>query len=251
MSFIRVDYCVVVCVEVWCDNGEILVSFMGIILVIGVRLVCATFSFDLLLIDGEVVLVLGVWSISVPVLIVVEGYLFYCAIFDLVWLGCWYVMMGLSQIDCYGNVNIFVIGDFVWLMCQLFGMCGVLGNMVSYFMSYWVFKHSICMFVERVDVVVGVGYDSVAKVGLLAECFFDLRRVVSNFGVFDFVMVDYYMWVVLLYLGVIVDEVVIVIGFVLEIGLDVVTIWDFIEEEMHFICEVIDLKGVWEKEVLL
>ncbi|MEI2638612.1 MAG: hypothetical protein V9F03_06400 [Microthrixaceae bacterium] len=46
------------------------------------------------------------------------------------------------------------------------------------------------MFVEAVDVVCGIGYDRAAELGPVASRFHEIRRVVSNLGVFDFEATD-------------------------------------------------------------
>lgn len=46
--------CVVVCVELFCDVGEIMISFMINMVLVGVWLVWFIFVLDILLIDGEV-----------------------------------------------------------------------------------------------------------------------------------------------------------------------------------------------------
>lgn len=249
MNYTRADYCVVACAEAWRDCGEILVSPMGTTPAIGARLARATFSPDLLLTDGEAALVPGVWSISAPAPTVVEGYLPYRAIFDLVWSGRRHVMMAPSQIDRYGNANISAVGEFARPTRQLLGVRGAPGNTVNHPTSYWVAKHSTRSFVERVDMVSGVGYDSAAKAGPAAERFLDLRRVVSNLGVFDFASADHRMRVVSLHPGVRVDEVVHATGFELEIDSSVSVTRDPTDEEIGLIREVIDPKGVREKEV--
>ena len=48
-------------------------------------------------------------------------------------------------------------------------------------------NHSPKVFVEAVDVVCGIGYDRAAELGPTSSRFHEIRRVVSNLGVFDFV----------------------------------------------------------------
>lgn len=248
-GFTRADYCVIACAEAWRGDGEILASPMGTTPAIGARLARATFAPDLLLSDGEAALVAGTWSISGPPPSAVEGYLPYRMVFDLLWTGRRHVMMGPSQVDRYGNANISAIGDFARPSRQLLGVRGAPGNTVNHPTSYWVAKHSARTFVERVDMVSGVGYDSAAKAGPSAERFLDLRRVVSNLGVFDFATPDHRMRLVSLHPGVTVDEVVAATGFELEIDATVDVTRDPTDEEVRLINEVIDPKGVRHKEV--
>ena len=69
---------------------------------------------------------------------------------------------------------------------QLLGFRGAPGNTINHTTSYWVPNHSPRVFVEAVDVVCGIGYDRAAELGPVASRFHEIRRVVSNLGVFDF-----------------------------------------------------------------
>jgi len=248
-EFSRAEYCVVACADAWRGDGEILASPMGTTPAIGARLARATFEPDLLLTDGEAALVAGTWSISAAPPKVVEGYLPYRMIFDLLWSGRRHVMMGPSQIDRFGNVNISAIGDFDRPTRQLLGVRGAPGNTVSHPTSYWVSRHGPRTFVERVDLVCGVGYDSAAAGGPAAQRFLDLRRVVSNLGVFDFATPDHRMRLAALHPGVTVDEVVTATGFELAIPADIPVTRDPTAEEARLIREVLDPKGLRDREV--
>lgn len=68
-------------------------------------------------------------------------------------------MMGASQIDRFGNQNISCIGDWAKPTRQLLGVRGAPVNTLNNPTSYWVPRHSRRVFVERVDMVCGVGYD--------------------------------------------------------------------------------------------
>jgi acyl CoA:acetate/3-ketoacid CoA transferase beta subunit len=93
--------------------------------------------------------------------------------------------MGATQVDRHGNQNISCIGDFDKPARQLLGARGGPGNTVNNRTSYWVPKHSKRVFVERVDVVSGVGPKRAREAGPAAARFNDIHRVVSNLGVFD------------------------------------------------------------------
>ena len=186
---------------------------------------------------------------SAPPPKVLEGYLPYRMIFDLLWSGRRHVMMGPSQIDRFGNVNISAIGEFHRPTRQLLGVRGAPGNTVSHPTSYWVAKHGPRTFVERVDLVCGVGYDSAAAAGPAAQRFLDLRRVVSNLGVFDFATPDHRMRLASVHPGVTVDEVVTATGFELAIPADVPVTRDPTAEEARLIREVLDPKGLRDREV--
>src|SRR5690606_35151989 len=90
------------------------------------------------------------------------------------------------------------------------------GNTINHTTSYWVPNHSPKVFVEAVDVVCGVGYDRARELGTAAR-FHEIRRVVSNLGVFDFETPDHRMRLRSVHPGVTVDEVVAATGFELVV----------------------------------
>ncbi|MBW8704139.1 putative CoA-transferase subunit beta [Streptomyces sp. MBT84] len=112
----RAEYCVIACAEAWRDAGEILASPMGTIPSLGARLARHTFAPDLMLTDGEALLV-GLDG-------TVEGWLPYRQHLALVTGGRRHVMMGASQIDRFGNQNISCIGDWARPRRQLLGVRG-------------------------------------------------------------------------------------------------------------------------------
>jgi acyl CoA:acetate/3-ketoacid CoA transferase beta subunit len=130
-------------------------------------------------------------------------------------------MMGATQVDQWGNQNIACIGDWAKPKAQLLGFRGAPGNTINHTTSYWVPNHSPKVFVEAVDVVCGIGYDRAAALGEAASRFHEIRRVVSNLGVFDFETPDHRMRLRSLHPGVTVDEVVAATGFALAVPDDV------------------------------
>ena len=100
----------------------------------------------------------------------VEAHIPYRQLFDFVWHGSRHVMMGASQLDKFGNQNISAIGaDFARPKAQLIGVRGAPGNTINHPTSYWIANHSPKVFVEKVDVVSGVGYDRARAVGHAAR----------------------------------------------------------------------------------
>ncbi len=244
----RAEVCVVACAEAWWGDGEILASPTGIVPTIGARLARATFSPDLLLSDGEAMLVAGTWAVDEKPR-AFEGWIPFRAIFDLAYAGRRHAMMVPSQIDRYGNINISAIGgDFRRPKVQLLGVRGAPGNTVSHPCSYWVPKHTPRAFVETVDMVSGVGYDRAARSPVVAR-FHELRRVVSNLGVFDFATPDRTMRLVSVHPGVSVDEVRAATGFALVVGDDVPQTRQPTDEELRIIRTVIDPRGRRAAEV--
>lgn len=235
-SITRSEYCVIACAEAWRDNGEVLASPMGLIPSFGARLAKRTFSPDLLLSDGEAMLV-GLDG-------TVEGWLPYRRHLTMVTGGRRHVMMGASQLDRHGNQNISCIGDWERPARQLLGVRGAPVNTLNNPVSYWVPKHSTRVFVERVDMVSGVGYDRAA-----GARYHRIPRVVSGLGVFDFETDDRSMRLASLHPGVTVEQVREATGFDLVIGADVPYTREPTAAELHLIREVIDPAGLREREV--
>jgi acyl CoA:acetate/3-ketoacid CoA transferase beta subunit len=237
----RAEYCVIACAEAWRDNGEVLASPMGLIPALGARLAKRTFSPDLLLTDGEAMLV-GLDG-------TVEGWLPYRQHLTMVTGGRRHVMMGASQIDRFGNQNISCIGDWARPKRQLLGVRGAPVNTLNNPTSYWVPKHSPRVFVEQVDMVCGVGYDRAAAAGPGATRFHRIPRVVSDLGVFDFATPDHAMRLASLHPGVTVEQVQEATGFALHVPEEVPSTREPTSEELELIRSVIDPDGARRREV--
>ena len=248
-DFNLAELCAVACAEAWRGDGEILASPIGTIPMIGARLAKATFAPDLLLTDGVASLVANVYAIGAPPSArVVEGYMPYRSIFDVVWSGRRHVMMGASQIDRFGNQNIACIGDWKKPKAQLLGMRGAPGNSINHTTSYFVPDHSARSFVAAVDVVSGVGYDRAAALGPVAR-FHRLKRVVSNKGVFDFETPDHAMRVRSIHPGNSVEALVKSTGFALVVPDEVVETRAPTGEELRLIRDFLDPAGLRKKEL--
>ncbi|MFF4032365.1 CoA-transferase subunit beta [Streptomyces sviceus] len=236
MTATRSEYCVIACAEAWRDAGEILASPMGLIPSVGARLARLTFSPDLLLTDGEALLVR---PDGTP-----EGWLPYRQHLALVTGGRRHVMMGASQIDRHGNQNISCIGDWARPRRQLLGVRGAPVNTLNNPTSYWVPKHSRRVFVEKVDMVCGVGYDHAA-----GSRFHRIPRVVSDLGVFDFDTPDRSMRLASLHPGVTVEQVREATGFELAVPDEVPYTREPTAHELELIREVLDPACAREREV--
>ncbi|MFD7612538.1 CoA-transferase subunit beta [Streptomyces sp. NPDC059828] len=237
----RADFCVVACADAWRGDGEVLASPMGLIPSIGARLARYTFSPDLLLTDGEAMLVALDGT--------VEGWLPYRRHLTMVTGGRRHVMMGASQIDRYGNQNISCIGTWNRPARQLLGVRGAPVNTLNNPVSYWIPRHSRRVFVEKVDMVSGVGYDNAAAAGDSATRFHRIPRVVSDLGVFDFETPDRSMRLVSVHPGVTVEQVRESTGFPLVTGDDVPFTREPSTAELRLIREVIDPAGARDREV--
>ncbi len=198
----RADVCAVAIAELFRGDGEILASPMGLLPSLGARLAKRTFEPELLISDGEALLLTDEST--------VEGWLPYRKVFEVLAHGTRHVVMGANQLDRYGNQNISCIGGHAKPTRQLLGFRGAPGNTVNHRTSYWVPRHSIRVFVPSVDVVSGVGYDRGAG------RFHDVYRVVTNLAVLDFATTDHTMRLVSIHPGVTPDEVQADTGFPLD-----------------------------------
>lgn len=158
-------------------------------------------------------------------------------------------MMGASQIDRFGNQNISCIGDWARPKRQLLGVRGGPVNTLNNPTSYWVPKHSARVFVEKVDMVCGVGYDRAAAAGPGATRFHRIPRVVSDLGVFDFATPDHAMRLASLHPGVTVEQVREATGFALHVPHEVPYTREPTSEELELIRSVIDPQGARRREV--
>jgi acyl CoA:acetate/3-ketoacid CoA transferase beta subunit len=232
----RSEYCVIACAETWRGAGEILASPMGLIPSLGARLARLTFAPDLLLTDGEAMLVGPDGT--------VEGWLPYRQHLTLVTGGRRHVMMGASQIDRYGNQNISCVGDWARPRRQLLGVRGAPVNTLNHPTSYWIPRHSARVFVEKVDMVCGVGYDRAA-----GARHHRIARVVSDLGVLDFATPDHSMRLAALHPGVTVDQVGEATGFALTVPEEVPYTREPTAAELRLIREVLDPEGTRAREV--
>ena len=204
------EVCVLACAQAWRGNGPILASPLGLIPSLGARLARLTFEPELLITDGEAMLVAPDET--------VEGWLPYRDVLRLVATGRRHMMMGAAQLDRYGNQNISAIGDWARPTAQLLGVRGAPGNTVNHAVSYWIPRHSPRVLVARVDMVCGVGYDRAAAAGISAP---DLRVVVTDKAVLDFGSPDHSMRLRSVHPGVSVEQVRELTGFPLGVPDDV------------------------------
>ncbi|GHE59232.1 CoA-transferase [Streptomyces longispororuber] len=244
----RAEYCVVACAEAWRGDGEVLASPMGTVPALGARLAKLTFAPGLLLTDGEALLMGDVPALGARPE-VTEGWLPYRRHLTMVLGGRRHVMMGASQIDRFGNQNISCVGDWHRPARQLIGVRGAPANTLNHPVSYWIPKHARRVFVARVDMVSGVGYDRAAAAGPSATRFHELRRVVSNLGVFDFATPDRSMRLVSAHPGVTPRQIREATAFDLRVPDDPDVTRAPTPAELHLIRDVLDPTGLREREV--
>ena len=248
MDASRAEVCAAACADLFEGDGEVMASPMGLLPTLGARLAKLTHSPDLLITDGESLILGGVPPLGESA-DVVEGWIPFRKVFDVVAYGRRHVVMGATQVDRHGNQNISCIGDFAKPRRQLLGVRGAPGNTVNNKTSYWVPKHSPRVFVEQVDVVSGVGRQRAEQAGPAATRFHNVHRVVSNLGVLDFGGPDHTLRLVSVHPGVTVQEVlaasaceVVVEGGVPETRMPTT-------EELVLVREVLDPKSLRDREV--
>ena len=90
----------VACAEAWRGDGEIMASPFGTIPALGARLARLTFEPDLVLTDGEAALMANTPPVgSGPQDAVIEAWMPYRRVFELLWSGRRHIMMMASQVD--------------------------------------------------------------------------------------------------------------------------------------------------------
>ena len=243
------EICVVACAETWRGDGEIFASGMGPVPMIAARLARATFEPDLLISDGEAYFVANDLRVGGgPDEKLVEGWIPFRQVFDTLAGGRRHVMMGASQIDRFGNENIACIGPWEKPKAQLLGMRGGPGNTINHATSFWIPSQTKRVFVPAVDVVSGVGYDRAATLGPWVAAHHEIRRVITNMGVYDFETPDHSMRLRSRHPGVSVDEIVGATGFELVIPASVPETRLPTDEELRLIRAVFDPNGVRKGE---
>ena len=236
------EICISAASKAWKDDGEILATGIGLIPRIAAGLAKLTQNPDLMMTDGETYLIsepapMGKRDVSYDQ---VEGYMSYSRVFDNLWGGKRHAMVTPTQIDCFGQTNISVIGEYTSPKVQLLGVRGFPGNFINHKNSIFIPNHSVKTFVNgEVDMVSGMGY----KNKQLSNGKFEIKVVVTNLGVFDFNGTDNSMQLLSLHPGASVDDVKLNTGFEISISSETITPMPS-EEELILIREVLDPQGI-------
>ena len=236
------EICISAASKAWKDDGEILATGIGLIPRIAAGLAKLTQNPDLMMTDGETYLIsepapMGKRDVSYDQ---VEGFMSYSRVFDNLWGGKRHAMVTPTQIDCFGQTNISVIGEYTSPKVQLLGVRGFPGNFINHKNSIFIPNHSVKTFVNgEVDMVSGMGY----KNKQLSNGKFEIKVVVTNLGVFDFNGTDNSLQLLSLHPGASVDDVKLNTGFEISISSETITPMPS-EEELILIREVLDPKGI-------
>ena len=210
------DIVVIAAAEAFRGDGEIFASGMGTIQLLAARTARSTFEPDLMVSDGEAFYIGNELPIGGTDK-VIEGWIPFRSVFDTLWGGRRHVMMGASQIDRFGNTNIANIGSWDRPKAQLLGVRGGPGNTINHATSFFIPKHTTNVFVPKVDMVSGLGYDRAAQLSEWVQRHHRLPRVVTNMAVLDFNSADHSMRLVSVHPGISVADVQAATGFELVI----------------------------------
>lgn len=240
----RAEVAVTACSDLFRGDGEILASPTGIIPAIGARLARLTHAPDLLLSDGEAGLYADTPAVDQPFRVREAG-LPYRALFDLIAGGRRHVVMGAAQIDRHGNQNLSAIGDRNRPTRQLLGARAAATNTVNHATSYWIARHTPRVFVDRVDVVTGLGPARAAACGAVS----DIRRIVTALAVLDLSGPDRTLALVSTHPGVSVDDVRAATGCPLHVPDHIATTRSPDANELALIRGRLDPRGLRHREV--
>ncbi|MEX5363563.1 ketoacid CoA transferase [Pseudomonas guariconensis] len=207
--------------QAWRDDGEVLATGIGVIPRLAASLSMLDNNPRLMMTDSEAYMVaepvpLGARNGYVPKR---DSWMGFSRIFDNVWSGKRHAMIGPIQVDRFGQANISCIGgDYHKPKAQMLGVRGLPGNSISHANSFYVPSHNRRVFVEgECDVVASVGYNParLARGWSLEDI--DIRLIVTDLCVLDFLGPEHQVRVRSLHPGVSLDEVRDNTGFALHV----------------------------------
>ena len=163
MSYSLAELMIVANADIYKDDGEVLVTGIGVLPRIAASLAMKTCNTDIMMTDSEA------WILSEPNPLVRdkdfkqknENWMGFSRIFDNVWSGKRHITGGPTQIDRFGQTNISRLGGtHQQPKVQMLGARGFPGNSISHINSFIVMSHSKRVFVEgEVDMVCTIGYN--------------------------------------------------------------------------------------------
>lgn len=219
-NFTLAELCISAGAECFRDEGEVMITVIGLVPRLAGSLAKASFNPGLMMTDGEYYLV----SEPVPVgprgeyKPKKEGIMNYERVFDIVARGQRHCFIGPVQVDRFGQMNISVIGDYNAPKASLLGVRGYPGNTINNRNSMFVPNHSRRAFVEgEVDMVCSAGYNPARYPDGKVGKYVDLRKIVTNLCVMDFGGDDNAIRVTSLHPGVSLEEVRDNTGFELQV----------------------------------
>lgn len=208
--------------EVFRNEGEKLVTGIGMLPRLAASLAMKTFNPDILMTDSEAFLL----SDPNPVSGMTsqqgqrqETWMGFSRIFDCLWSGKRHALVGPSQIDRYGQTNISALGsDYTKPKVQMLGVRGFPGNSISHANSFFVPSHNRRVFVEgECDMVASIGYNPARLPKGYRFDDIDLRYVITDLCVMDWRGENHNLRLVSLHPGVSVEQVLDNTGFPVEV----------------------------------
>lgn len=209
--------------EAWRDDGEVLATGIGVIPRLAASLSMLSSNLQLLMTDSEAYMVaepvpLGARNGYQPQR---DSWMGFSRIFDNVWGGKRHALVGPTQIDRFGQANISCIGDYAKPKAQMLGVRGFPGNSISHANSFCVPGHNRRVFVEgEVDMVASVGYNPARLARGWSLDDIDIRLIITDLCVLDFLGPQRQMRIRSLHPGVSVAEVQDNTGFPLHVPQD-------------------------------
>lgn len=207
--------------EAWRNDGEVLATGIGVIPRLAASLSMLSSNPQLLMTDSEAYMV----AEPVPLgarngyQVKRDSWMGFSRIFDNVWGGRRHALVGPTQIDRFGQANISCIGDYAKPKAQMLGVRGFPGNSISHANSFFVPSHNRRVFVEgEVDMVSSVGYNPARLARGWSLDDIDIRLIVTDLCVLDFLGPQRQMRVRSLHPGVSLDEVLDNTGFALHVA---------------------------------
>lgn len=239
-DYTLVDLLICAAANTWKDEGEVLATGIGVAPRLAASLCMLTVNKDLMMTDSEAYMV----SEPVPIGPRIEGFkpkfeswMGFSRIFDNVWGGKRHAMVGPTQVDKYGQMNISAIGGtYQQPKVQMLGVRGFPGNSINHNNSFFIPSHNTRVFLEgECDVVCSVGYnpERLAKGYSLDDI--QLGFIYTNLCIMDFGGENYQMRVISLHPGVGLDEVKENTSFELAVADDLATTPVPTEEQMKLI----------------
>lgn len=236
------ELCIVACAEAFRDSGEVLATGIGVIPRIAASLAMNSFNPDLMMTDGEAMMVgkPNPLSRDSDYVQANENWMGYQRIFDNVWSRKRHAMLGPVQVDRWGQSNTSALGGtYEAPKTQMLGARGFPGNSISHPNSFFVPGHNTRVFVdEEVDFVSSIGYNParLPKGHSLDDV--DIAVIVTDLCVMDFGGPDHQVRLVSLHPGITVAQVVENTGFEINVPDSVPVTAAPTEEQLAMIAEI-------------
>ena len=225
------------------DDGEVLVTGIGVLPRIAGSLAMTTSNPDIMMTDSEA------WVLSKPYPVGNrpaefvqhnETWMGFSRIFDNVWSGKRHITGGPTQIDRYGQANISALGgSYEQPKIQMLGVRGFPGNSICHANSWFVPAHNKRVFVDgECDVVCTIGYNPARLPKGYQFDDIDLRLVITDLCVMDFGGPEHQMRLVSLHPGITAEQVQDNTGFEIHVSDAVPTTAAPTEEQLAMIAQI-------------